>query len=131
MVNFARKPMKHSIFVLSLAVLAGAFLVPSQGNAGGVDVFVGINLPLPGVVVGPPPVVVSAPPVVMVEPAPVVVPPRPVVVHSAPVVVHSYPVVIQEHRKGGRYKPLPPGLAKKCDRKYDRKWAKKHHKRYD
>jgi hypothetical protein len=77
-----------------VAVLGLTTITPAQ--AGGVDLSIGIGLPVP-VVVAPAPVVVAPPPMI-VQPAPVVVSPPAVVVQEPPIVY-------------GR--PLPPGLAKK------------------
>ena len=80
---------------LGIATLA----LPLSAHAGGVQVSVGIGVPLPEpVVVAPAPVVVAL--------QPVVVQPAPVIVHPAPVVVAPAPVVVRERW-------LPPGIAKK------------------
>lgn len=89
---------------------------PQIASAGGVDVFLGVNLPLPVVAVAPAPVVVAPAPVV-VRPAPVVVH-RPVVVRPAPVVV-SRPVVIRERPAVVYYDGYPRGHYKKwCKKRY-------------
>jgi hypothetical protein len=80
-----------------LAFLGVASLtIPLSAHAGGVQVSIGIGLPLP----------------VTVVPAPVVVAPRPVIVYPAPVVVAPPPVVIAPLRVGHPHR-LPPGIAKK------------------
>jgi hypothetical protein len=99
-----------------LVSLGLAMVAPAQ--AGGVDLSIGIGLPIP-MVIGPAPVVVT--------PSPVMIPPAPMVVSPPAVVVQEPPVVY------GR--PWPPGLAKQYSGyppAYGRTWHRhKHHGWHD
>jgi hypothetical protein len=80
--------------LMLVAVVMGAVATSHAG----VDVHVGIGIPLPGIVIGhpaPPRVVVQRPPVVYYPPAPVYYPPAPVYCPPpAPVYCPPAPVVM-------------------------------------
>ncbi|NLJ28195.1 MAG: hypothetical protein GX433_09295 [Deltaproteobacteria bacterium] len=99
------------MFKIMLLMIPALLLGVSKAGAGGVDVHVGIDVPLPGFYVAPAPVYVAPPPVV-VRRAPVVVAPAPVVVRPRRVVVVERPTVVE-------YRHVHP------------RWVEKHyHKRH-
>jgi hypothetical protein len=100
---------RHLRLMIGLGVVTLGLAMVTPAQAGGVDVSIGIGLPVP-MVVAPAPVVVAPPPVVVYPPAVVAPPPM----------RYGY--------------PLPPGLAKKYDRYppyYGGKFYRHKHRGWD
>ncbi len=103
-----RKRLLRNRAPLAALALASALLaMPPAVRAGGVDIAIGLNFPLPGMLVAPPmaappPAVVTPPPQVVVAPAP---PAPPMVAAPAPVyVVGGPPPVTKKHHKKHKQK---------------------------
>lgn len=92
----------------ALALTAALLTLPSAARAGGVDIAIGLNFPLPGFLVpppmaAPPRVVVTPPPQVVVAPAPPVAPPM-VAAPEPAYVAGGPPHVPEKHHKKHKQK---------------------------